>query len=130
MTQKNQIYKCNICGNIVEIKHEGAEALVCCTEPMNLIEENTDKGKEGKEKHFPVIKEQSENSITVAIGEMPHPMEENHHIEWIQVIYENGDSATKFLKSGEEPKATFNTDAKVVAVREYCNLHGLWRIDL
>ena len=118
MTKQNQIWKCNICGNIIEILHKGADALVCCGHPMNLIEENTVDA--SQEKHVPVI----EGKI-VEIGSILHPMEEEHYIEWIEATSENGEVCKKFLKPGEEPKAEFEFEVK--KAREYCNLHGLWK---
>jgi len=123
MTQKNQIWKCNICGNIIEVLHEGADALICCGQPMNLQEEKTTE-QEGNEKHTPII-ERTENGIKVKIGSVEHPMTEEHYIEWIEIISDDK-SQKKFLKSGDKPEAEFNTTSKNVVARTYCNLHGLW----
>ncbi|MFH1549212.1 MAG: desulfoferrodoxin [Planctomycetota bacterium] len=123
MTAKLQIYKCDICGNIVELLHEGADALVCCGEPMKLFEENTTDA--AKEKHVPVI-EKVEGGFKVKVGSVPHPMEEKHHIEWVEVIV--GDRTCRvFLKPGSKPEAVFKIDADKVTAREYCNVHGLWK---
>jgi superoxide reductase len=123
MTQQNQVYKCNICGNIVEVLHDGAGELVCCGESMKLQEE---KGvaQEGEEKHVPVI-EKTEKGYLVKIGLVPHPMEENHHIEWIELVAE-GKRYKKFLRPGDAPEAEFEIQAENVSAREYCNVHGLW----
>jgi len=121
--EKRQIYKCNICGNIVEVLHVGGGELVCCGQPMQLLEEKTED--EGKEKHVPVI-EKTENGIKVKVGSVPHPMEENHYIEWIEVIT-NSDVYRKFLKPGDLPEAEFNIKDEQITVRIYCNLHGLWK---
>lgn len=120
MTQKNQIWKCDVCGNIVEILHAGADALVCCGKPMNLLNENTVDASE--EKHIPVIEEN-----TVKVGSVEHPMEESHYIEWIEATSESGmEPCKKFLKPGEKPEVEF--PFKVVSARAYCNLHGLWKV--
>ena len=123
MTARLQIYKCDICGNIVTVLHEGADALVCCGEPMKLFEENTTDA--AKEKHVPVI-EKVEGGFKVRVGSAPHPMEEKHYIEWIEVAA--GDKTCRmFLKPGVKPEAVFKIDADKVTAREYCNVHGLWK---
>lgn len=123
MTIKKQIYRCNICGNIVEVLHPGAGELVCCGQPMELIQEKTED--EGREKHIPVI-EKTEKGILVKIGSIPHPMEENHYIEWIEVI-SGGKDYRKFLKPGDKPETEFEINGDEIEAREYCNLHGLWK---
>ena len=123
MTQLNQIYKCEICGNIVEVLHTGVGELVCCGEPMNLMVENTVDA--SKEKHVPVI-EKSGNKVTVKVGSVAHPMEEKHYIEFIELMAD-GKVYRKFLKPGETPEATFEITAAKISAREYCNLHGLWK---
>lgn len=121
---KHEIYKCSICGNIVEINHAGGGELVCCGKPMDLLTENTVDA--STEKHIPVI-EKTENGIMVKIGEIPHPMEDSHFIEWIEVITPKGSLKT-FLNPGDNPEAEFCLDPEeVISVREYCNLHGLWK---
>ena len=123
MTRKLEIYKCEICGNIVEMVHEGKGQLVCCGKPMVLMEENTTDA--AKEKHVPVV-EKIENGYKVKVGSAAHPMEDKHYIEWIELIA--GDVAQRvFLNPGQEPEASFCTDASSVTARAYCNLHGLWR---
>ena len=124
MTKRLQVYKCDICGNIVEVLHEGAGELVCCGQPMKLFEEKTEE-QEGKEKHLPVI-EKTEKGFLVKVGSIQHPMEEKHYIEWIEVIA-NGKVYRQFLKPGDIPEATFDTEAENITVREYCNVHGLWK---
>lgn len=123
MTEQGQIYKCNVCGNIVEVLHAGAGQLVCCGQPMQLFEENTVDAAE--EKHVPVI-EKTQNAVMVKVGEVPHPMEEDHHIEWIEIIAD-GRSYRKFLKPDDVPEAEFEISAEEITAREYCNLHGLWK---
>ena len=122
MTQLNEVYKCNLCGNIVEILHPGAGALVCCNEKMALMVQNTVDA--SKEKHVPVI-EIGANSITVKVGSVAHPMEAAHYIEWIELIAD-GKLYRQQLQPGQAPEATFPVIAKQVTAREYCNLHGLW----
>ena len=125
MTKKKQIWKCEICGNIIEVIHEGRDALVCCGKPMKLQEEHYSEN-EGQEKHVPVI-EKSEGGIKVTVGTNEHPMEDEHYIEWIEVSTDKG-SSKKFLKPGQKPEAFFpiKTDPENVTAREYCNIHGLW----
>ena len=123
MTKKLQIYKCEVCGNMVEMIHEGQGELVCCGQPMKLFVENTVDA--AREKHVPVV-EKTPNGVKVKIGSVPHPMEEKHYIEWIEIIA-GGKAYRQFLKPGEKPEATFCVDAAQVTAREYCNLHGLWK---
>jgi superoxide reductase len=123
MAERLEVYKCDVCGNIVEVVHGGGGELVCCGEPMKLLVENTVDA--AKEKHVPVI-EKVEGGVKVKVGDVPHPMEEKHYIEWIEIIV--GDKADRqFLNPGEAPEAFFKTDAENVTAREYCNLHGLWK---
>ena len=118
-----QMFKCSECGNIVEVLHVGGAELICCGKPMELLKENTTDA--AVEKHVPVI-EKTENGFKISVGSVPHPMEEKHFIEWIEVIAD-GKSYRKFLKPGDKPEAKFCIDAKEVTAREYCNLHGLWK---
>jgi len=122
MTIQKQIYKCEICGNIVEVLHQGGGTLVCCNQPMTLLKENTVDA--SKEKHVPVI-EKTKNGFIVKVGSVEHPMIPEHYIEWIEIIAD-GVSYKKFLKLGEKPEAEFCIKAKNLTAREYCNLHGLW----
>ncbi len=123
MTARYQIYKCEICGNIVEMLHEGKGELVCCGQPMKLFQENTVDA--AKEKHVPVI-EKVADGFKVKVGAVPHPMEEAHYIEFIEVI--DGDRICRlFLKPGVAPEAEFKVAAEKVIAREYCNIHGLWK---
>jgi superoxide reductase len=123
MTERLQIYKCEICGNIVEVLHEGVGELVCCGQPMKLYVENTVDA--SKEKHVPVL-EKVEGGVKVKVGSSPHPMEEKHYIEWIEIIAD-GKAYRQFLKPGDRPEATFAIEAEEITPREYCNVHGLWR---
>jgi len=123
MAEKLEIYKCEACGNIVEVLHGGQGELVCCGSPMKLFKENTVDA--AKEKHVPVV-EKSAGGITVKVGEVAHPMDEKHYIEWIEIIAD-GAVYRKFLNPGDTPEATFNVTADQVTAREYCTLHGLWK---
>ena len=123
MTETFQVYKCEVCGNIVEVLHEGAGELVCCNQPMTLLEENTVDA--AKEKHVPVI-QHTIAGVRVAVGSDPHPMEEDHYIEWIEIIAD-GKTYRHFLKPGSAPEALFDVVANQVTAREYCNVHGLWK---
>ncbi len=123
MTRLNEIYKCGVCGNIVEVMHTGQGELVCCGKPMELLAEKT--REEGNEKHLPVV-EKTGKGILVKVGKVPHPMEEKHFIEFIEVIAD-GKLCRKFLKPGEKPEAGFEISAENVVAREYCTVHGLWK---
>lgn len=123
MTEKLQIYKCQICGNIVEMVHTGAGQLVCCGKPMTLMAENSTDA--ATEKHVPVV-EKTADGFKVTVGSVAHPMEDKHYIEWIEVIA-NGKAYRKFLNPGDAPEAIFEIKADKVTARAYCNLHGLWK---
>ncbi len=123
MTEKSQIYKCDKCGNIVEVLHVGETALFCCGQPMTLLEEKT--ADKTTEKHVPLI-EKTSDGYKITVGSTLHPMEEKHFIEWIELLSE-GISYKKFLKPGDKPEALFKTDATNITAREHCNIHGLWR---
>lgn len=123
MTEQKQIYKCNICGNIVEVLHSGAGQLVCCGKAMELLVEKSEDV--GQEKHVPII-EKTKEGIKVKVGSISHPMEENHYIEWIELVAEEK-SLRQFLKPGQKPEAYFEAEGKTVFAREYCNIHGLWK---
>lgn len=118
-----EVYKCMICGNIVEVTHGGDGELVCCGEPMKKMVENTTDA--AKEKHVPVI-EKIDGGYTVTIGSVEHPMTDEHYIEWIELLAD-GKAYRQFLSPGEAPKAAFRVEAQNVSAREYCNLHGLWK---
>ena len=123
MAELRRIYRCNICGNIVEVLHAGVGQLVCCGQPMELLEEKTEDV--GLEKHVPVI-ERTSTGIKVKIGSVPHPMEEKHYIEWVEVIM-NGQICRRFLKPGDKPEVEFAVTSEKIEAREYCNIHGLWK---
>ena len=124
MTEKLQVYKCEVCGNIVEMLHEGAGELVCCGQPMKVFVANTVDA--AKEKHVPVIEKTAEG-IKVKVGSVAHPMEEKHYIEWVELI--DGEKVYRqFLKPGGAPEATFTVGVKgPAAAGEFCNLHGVWK---
>jgi len=118
-----EIYKCDVCGNIVEVTHGGAGKLVCCGQEMKVFEEKT--ADQSTEKHVPVI-EKIEGGYRVVVGSTPHPMEEKHWIEWIQLV--SGDvSCRAFLEPGDKPEAIFKCEMENVSAREFCNIHGLWK---
>jgi len=123
MAEKLEIYKCEKCGNIVEVLHAGKGELVCCNEPMKLFKENSVDA--AKEKHVPVV-EKTSDGFSVKVGSVAHPMEEAHYIEWVEIIAD-GEAYRQFLNPGGNPEATFKIDADKVTAREYCNLHGLWK---
>lgn len=123
MATRLEVYKCEACGNIVEVLHGGKGELVCCGEPMKLMAENTVDA--AKEKHVPVI-EKTAGGIKVKVGSVAHPMEEKHYIEWIEIIAD-GKLYRQYLKPGQAPEAVFAIDAKEITAREYCNLHGHWK---
>jgi len=123
MAEQLQVYKCDTCGNIVEVLHGGGGELVCCGQPMKLFKENTVDA--AKEKHVPVV-EKTADGFKVKVGSVAHPMEEKHWIEWVELIVD-GKVYRQFLKPGQAPEATFCIKADQATAREYCNLHGLWK---
>lgn len=122
MTECKQIYRCSVCGNMVEVVNEAAGVLACCGKPMSLLKENTTDG--AKEKHVPVI-ERIDGGYKVTVGSVEHPMTEAHHIQWIE-LDDGSTTMRKYLSPKEQPEGIFRTDAQNVTAREYCNLHGLW----
>lgn len=123
MAKRLEVYKCEVCGNIVEVIHGGAGELVCCGQPMILMKENTVDA--ATEKHVPVI-EKTTDGYLVRVGSVAHPMEEAHYIEWIELMAD-GQVYRQFLNPGDKPEAVFKIEATTVTAREYCNLHGLWK---
>jgi superoxide reductase len=123
MAEKLEIYKCEVCGNIVEVLHGGDGSLTCCGQPMKLFKENTVDA--AREKHVPVV-EKIPGGFKVKVGSVSHPMEEKHYIEWIELIAD-ARIYRQFLKPGQPAEAVFNVEAAAVTAREYCNLHGLWK---
>ena len=120
--ERSQVYQCQVCGNMVELLHVGGGTLTCCGQPMTLLQENTVDA--ALEKHVPVM-EKSDSTVRIKVGSVPHPMEEKHYIQWIEVI-----TAARVLRvhlnPGDPPEAVFQVDEPVLKVREHCNLHGLW----
>lgn len=126
VNELHDVHKCELCGNIVEFVHPSGGQLVCCGKPMKkLVAGEVDAA---KEKHIPAVKAVA-GGYEVVVGSVVHPMEEKHYIEWIELIAD-GIHYTQHLKPGMEPKAFFKTEAKTITVREYCNLHGLWKTSL
>jgi superoxide reductase len=124
VTHQGEIYRCDVCGNVVEVFHPGGGVLVCCGQNMTLVQEK--EHDLGEEKHLPVI-EKTEKGIRVQVGFVLHPMEPDHYIEWIEVIGE-GARQTRMLQPNDQPMVEFEIPSeKVQTVRVYCNLHGLWR---
>ena len=127
VTKKNEMYKCGVCGNAVEVLDAGAGELVCCGKPMELLQEKTFE-QEGKEKHVPVVKVDG-NNIQVNVGSVPHPMEDKHYIGLIEILGNGEVIASARLNPGEKPEADFCFDpagAKITA-RIWCNVHGVWK---
>ncbi len=123
MAERLEVYKCGVCGNIVEVLHGAKGQLVCCGQGMKLLTENTTDA--AQEKHVPVI-EKIDGGYKVKVGAVPHPMADDHQIEWIELVA--GDEVFRaYLKPGAAPEAEFKTDADSVTAREYCNLHGHWK---
>jgi len=126
MTEKGQIYRCDICGNIINVLCVGPGKLVCCEVPMELLKEKQED--DGSIKHRPVIEKTAEG-VKVKVGEVAHPMEENHHIEWVELATDNH-VFIQFLKPGDEPEAEFPVEPdqeSELKARTYCNIHGLWK---
>jgi len=126
MAKKLEVYKCEICGNIVEVLLGAAGRLVCCGEPMSLMKEK--KKDTGVEKHLPVVVIEGAH-ISIRVGDVPHPMVEEHHIQWIEVLGKNGQYRVE-LHPGDEPRVELDIGDEVISVRSYCNLHGLWRSEI
>jgi len=124
MTARFEVYKCDSCGNIVEMLHQGQGQMICCGKAMKLMKENTVDA--SKEKHVPVV-EKSKGEILVKVGSVAHPMEKEHYIEWIEVVKDGKTLSRQYLNPGDAPEAKFEFDPKGLVVREYCNLHGLWK---
>ncbi len=124
MAKLLEVYKCQLCGNIVEVLHEGDGELMCCGEAMKLDKENTTDA--ATEKHIPVI-ERTAEGVKVTVGSVAHPMTEGHYIEWIELI-DDDTIQRRALKPGDGPAAIFGgVKSDSVSARAYCNLHGLWK---
>jgi superoxide reductase len=125
MSKVLEVYKCSVCGNIVELFICGGGPLSCCGTPMQLQDENSVEA--SQEKHVPVI-EKGDGKVTVKVGSVAHPMEEAHYIQWIEIV-DNGKISRQMLKPGEAPEATFCVKSDRIVAREYCNLHGHWKAE-
>ena len=123
MAERLQVFKCEVCGHIIEVIHEGMGELVCCNKPMKHVVEGTVDA--ALEKHVPVV-EKTPGGVKVTVGSVAHPMEEKHYIEWIEIIVD-GKAYRQFLKAGDSPEAVFNVEADTLTARAYCNIHGLWK---
>jgi len=123
MTEKLEVYQCEVCGNMVEVLHVGQGTLVCCGQPMVLPQEN--KKEAALEKHIPVV-ERTAGGFKVSVGSIPHPMEEKHFIEWVELVAD-GKAYRQFLNPGETPQALFVLEAEKITARAFCNLHGMWK---
>ena len=134
MTKLKEIYKCQVCENVTEVLHGGVGEFVCCEKPMR--KQDLKREDKGSEKHVPVIKElpakvcDGKDGFKVKVGEVDHPMEEDHFIEWIEINTSDGKSGKQFLNPEDKPEATFHTREEVDSVRAYCNIHGLWILEL
>jgi len=124
MTKLNEVYKCELCGNMVEVVHAAGGTLVCCGQNMKLMEENTLEA--AVEKHVPII-ERIDSGVIVKVGSVEHPMSEDHYIEFIELLVDGVRVCKKFLKPGEKPEATFPVKEGNMIARAYCNLHGFWK---
>ncbi|MCK5124655.1 MAG: desulfoferrodoxin [candidate division Zixibacteria bacterium] len=124
MTERSQVYKCEVCGNMTEVVHTGGGTLVCCGQNMHLVVEGEVDA--ATEKHVPVIKK-IDGGYVVKVGEVSHPMGDDHYIEWIELIAD-GKVYRQFLNPSDTPEATFKINADNVSARAYCNLHGLWKV--
>ena len=126
MVKENEIYKCELCGNVVSVIEAHQGELVCCGQPMNLLGEQSLE-KEGNEKHVPIIEIEG-NNVIVKVGSVEHPMEEGHHIQLIQLIKDDNVVMGKRLKPGDKPEVSFFVkDTDGLKARALCNIHGLWR---
>ena len=125
MTKLHEVYKCPICGIVVDVLHGGGGTLVCCGKPMLMLQENSDDASE--EKHVPVV-ERVGAGVLVKVGSVPHPMDEDHYIEWIEVLVDGKVANKVFLKPGDAPEVEFSAVSGDVEVRAYCNLHGVWKV--
>lgn len=122
MAERRGIYRCEVCGNIVEVLHAGRGELVCCGKPMALLRPKTEDT--GKEKHVPVV--EYGETIKVRVGSVEHPMEDDHYIKWVEIVTDDG-IYRQFLSPGQAPEAEFPVRADRVIARGYCTVHGLWR---
>lgn len=123
MANKMDVYRCDLCGHIIEVINKGQGTLVCCGQDMTFLSENTQDA--AVEKHVPVI-EVTDDGIKVTVGSVAHPMAEDHYIQWIEVIVD-GKTCRAWLNPGDAPEALFKVQGSSITAREYCNLHGHWK---
>jgi len=123
VAKRLQLFECEVCGHMIMVFNDGSGTLTCCDQPMTPVEEGVTDA--AKEKHVPVI-EKIDGGYKVKVGSVPHPMEEKHYIQWIELLSDDR-LCCQFLKPGMAPEAVFKVDAEQVAAREYCNLHGYWK---
>ncbi len=126
MTEKLDLYKCNICGNFVEVVFSGEGELVCCGQPMEKLVAKKHTEEMLDEKHVPVL-EKTENGYDIRVGSVIHPMEENHYITFIEAISNDKKYVKrKYLEPHEQPILNLKCSCDKVVAREFCNIHGLW----
>ncbi|MDI9436517.1 MAG: desulfoferrodoxin [Euryarchaeota archaeon] len=126
MAEKCAVYRCQVCDHVIEVLHDGEGELVCCQVPMTLLVERNDDT--GQEKHVPVL-EKTDSGFLVKVGEVAHPMEDEHCIDWIEV-QADGRIYRQPLEAGDQPQAHFDLDldqVEQITLRSFCNIHGLWR---
>lgn len=125
MTKKLEMYKCEVCGNLIEVVLAGDGDLVCCNQPMILLKPNTVDA--AKEKHVPFFEKKGEE-LDIRIGSEPHPMTNEHYIQFIEAISKDERYVKrKYLYPNEEPVLTLKCyDVGSIIAKENCNLHGLW----
>ncbi len=126
MAKKLEIFKCELCGHIIEVLHEGGGTLSCCGQPMKAISANTTDA--SLEKHVPVV-EKMDDGTHIKVGSVAHPMTPEHWIEWVQMITPAGYSCRVFIDPGTNPEGVFKMKPENGTARAYCNLHGLWKTD-
>ncbi len=125
MTNLMEIYKCEICGNLVEVVYSGYGTLTCCSQPMILMKEHHN-NEQAQEKHVPILTKEKDKTI-IRVGSLPHPMEPEHYIMFIEAIsHDKVWLKRKYLKAGDEPSLKFGSDGDKMIARELCNIHGLW----
>jgi superoxide reductase len=121
-SKRGEVFKCSVCGNIVNVLTVGGGELICCNQPMELMAEKI--SDTGMEKHIPVVTKDGDK-VVVKVGSVEHPMEDAHFIEWVEVEA-NGITQRKFLNPGDKPEIVFQISGEIKA-RAYCNVHGLWK---
>lgn len=126
MTEKLELYKCNVCGNIVEVVISGEGELVCCGEPMKRLNAGTN-DEAATEKHVPIFDHNDDKSCIIRVGAEPHPMIQAHYIMFIEAISDDKDCIIrKYLHPDDEPKMQLKNFEEKFLAREFCNIHGLW----